>query len=105
MVQAQRAVRGVAAQDLRDSKSIRQEVATQLTRVQTSLDAMLIDRPRRRILRNAPQAGGLMDLVISPDGTVRAIYAEDINLRTSAPPSSAGPVMSNLTPRDGGSPI
>jgi hypothetical protein len=57
VVQAQRAVRGVAAQDLRDSQSIRQEVTTQLARVQTSLDAMLIDRPRRRILRNA-SAGG-----------------------------------------------
>jgi len=54
---AQRAVRGVAAQNLRDSQSIRQEVATQLTRVQTSLDVMLIDRPRRRILRNT-SAGG-----------------------------------------------
>jgi hypothetical protein len=54
---AQRAVRGVAAQDLRDSQSIRQEVASQLTRVQTSLDAMLIDRPRRRILRNATAGG------------------------------------------------
>src|SRR5271157_968746 len=54
---AQRAVRGVAAQNLRDSQSIRQEVATQLTRVQTSLDAMLIDRPRRRILRNASVGG------------------------------------------------
>ncbi|MGO9599687.1 MAG: hypothetical protein ACLP7Q_16985 [Isosphaeraceae bacterium] len=57
VVQAQRAVRGVAAQHLRDSQSIRQEVATQLSRVQSSLDAMLIDRPRRRILRNT-SAGG-----------------------------------------------
>jgi hypothetical protein len=57
VARAQRAVRGVAAQDLRDSQSIRQEVATQLARVQTSLDAMLIDRPRRRILRNAATGG------------------------------------------------
>jgi hypothetical protein len=57
VVEAQRAVRGVAAQDLRDSQSIRQEVVTQLAQVQNSLDAMLIDRPRRRILRNA-MAGG-----------------------------------------------
>jgi hypothetical protein len=57
VTQAQRAVRGVAAQDLRDSQSIRQEVTTQLARVQTSLDAMLIDRPRRRILRNAAAGG------------------------------------------------
>jgi hypothetical protein len=57
VAQAQRAVRGVAAQDLRDSRSVRLEVAAQLARVQTSLDAMLVDRPRRRILRNA-SAGG-----------------------------------------------
>jgi hypothetical protein len=57
VAQAQRTVRGVAAQDLRDGPSIRQEVATQLARVQTTLDEMLIERPRRRILRNA-SAGG-----------------------------------------------
>jgi hypothetical protein len=57
VAQAQRAVRGVAAQDLRDSQSVRLEVAAQLARVQTSLDAMLVDLPRRRILRNA-SAGG-----------------------------------------------
>jgi hypothetical protein len=57
VAQAQRAVRGVAAQDLRDSQSIRQEVATQLSRVQSALDALLIDRPRRRILRSAAAGG------------------------------------------------
>ncbi len=54
VAQAQRAVRNVGAQDLRDSEAIRSQVATQLSRVQASLDAMLVDRPRRRILRNAP---------------------------------------------------
>jgi hypothetical protein len=57
VAQAQRAVRNVGAQDLRDSESLRSQVATQLTRVQASLDAMLVDRPRRRILRNAPTPG------------------------------------------------
>jgi hypothetical protein len=57
VAQAQRAVRGVGAQDLRDSEGLRSQVATQLTRVQASLDAMLVDRPRRRILRNTPAAG------------------------------------------------
>jgi hypothetical protein len=57
VAEAQRAVRGVAARDLRDSQSVRQEVASQLARVQTSLDAMLIDRPRRRILRNTSASG------------------------------------------------
>ena len=54
VAQAQRAVRNVGAQDLRDSEALRGQVATQLSRVQASLDAMLVDRPRRRILRNAP---------------------------------------------------
>ena len=48
---AQQAVRGVAAKDLRSSSDLRQQVATDLSRVQTALDGMLVDRPRRRILR------------------------------------------------------
>jgi hypothetical protein len=52
VTQAQRAVRNVGAQDLRDSESLRGQVSTQLSRVQASLDSMLVDRPRRRILRN-----------------------------------------------------
>jgi hypothetical protein len=55
---AQLAVRGVAAQDLRDSEGLRQRVATQLTTVQSALDGLLIDRPRRRILRQ-PASGGV----------------------------------------------
>jgi hypothetical protein len=58
VAQAQRAVRNVGAQDLRDSESLRARVADQLTRVQASLDSLLVDRPRRRILRNNPAAGG-----------------------------------------------
>ena len=58
VAQAQRAVRNVGAQDLRDSEALRGQVATQLSRVQASLDAMLVDRPRRRILRNTPPSGG-----------------------------------------------
>jgi hypothetical protein len=54
---AQQAVRGVGAQDLRDSQGLRQRVATQLTQVQSALDGLLVDRPRRRILRQ-PAAGG-----------------------------------------------
>jgi hypothetical protein len=51
VAEAQRAVRGVQPQDLRDSNAMRQHVATQLSRVQAELDGMLIDRPRRRIIR------------------------------------------------------
>ena len=55
VAEAQRAVRGVEARDLREGGGLRQDVAAQLSRVRTSLDAMLVDRPRRRILR---QTGG-----------------------------------------------
>ena len=57
VAQAQRAVRNVGAQDLRDSESLRSQVGAQLARVQASLDAMLVDRPRRRIIRNVPAPG------------------------------------------------
>lgn len=49
--QAQRTIRGVEPQQLRDSADLRQRVATQLAGVQASLDGMLVDRPRRNILR------------------------------------------------------
>ena len=47
----QRIVRGVGPQDLRDSQGLRQHVATELSRVQSVLDQLLVDRPRRNILR------------------------------------------------------
>jgi hypothetical protein len=59
VTEAQRAVRGVDAQDLREGGGLRQAVASQLGRVQTSLDAMLVERPRRRILRQSAGSGGV----------------------------------------------
>ena len=53
--QAQWVVQGHQPQDLRDSDGLRQHVAAQLSRVQAALDGMLVDRPRRRIIRN-PEA-------------------------------------------------
>ena len=49
--QAQQVVRRVEPQQLRDSTAVRQDVATQLARVGSVLDGMLVDQPRRRILR------------------------------------------------------
>ena len=49
--QAQRVVSGVQPQELRDSANLRQHVATQLASVQATLDGLLVDRPRRNILR------------------------------------------------------
>ncbi len=52
--QAQRVVRGIEPQQLRDSNSLRQQVVTQLSAVQSVLDGLLVDRPRRNILRSRP---------------------------------------------------
>jgi hypothetical protein len=49
--QAQRVIRGVDAQDLRSNEGLRQHVATEMSRVQSVLDGLLVDRPRRAILR------------------------------------------------------
>lgn len=49
--QSQRIVRGVEPQTLRDNESVRQNVATQLSAVQSVLDGLMVDRPRRNILR------------------------------------------------------
>ena len=49
--QAQGVVRGIKPQQLRDDKPLRQQVATQLSGVQAVLDGLLVDRPRRNILR------------------------------------------------------
>jgi molybdopterin converting factor small subunit len=51
VAQAQRIVQGVEPQQLRDNTSLRQQVATQLAGVQSVLDGLLVDRPRRAILR------------------------------------------------------
>ena len=48
---AQQVVRGVQPQQLREDQGLRQHVATELSRVQSVLDGLLIDRPRRNILR------------------------------------------------------
>jgi hypothetical protein len=49
--QAQRVIRGVEPQDLRDNAGLRQHVATEMSQVQSVLDGLLVDRPRRNILR------------------------------------------------------
>jgi hypothetical protein len=49
--QAQGVVRGVQPQQLRDDGTLRQQIATQLSGVQSVLDGLLVDRPRRYILR------------------------------------------------------
>jgi hypothetical protein len=53
--QAQRITRGVEPQALRESTALRQQIATQLSGVQSVLDGLLVDRPRRNILRRGRQ--------------------------------------------------
>jgi hypothetical protein len=48
---AQRALKGASPQDLRDDGRLRAHIATQLSGLQASLDGLLVDRPRRRVLR------------------------------------------------------
>ncbi|HEY5314383.1 MAG TPA: hypothetical protein VIK18_17755 [Pirellulales bacterium] len=49
--QAKRTIRGIEPQALRDNSGLRQHVATELAGVQSVLDGLLVDRPRRNILR------------------------------------------------------
>ena len=49
----QQLIGGVEPQQLRDSTSLRQQFVTQLSAVQSSLDGLMVDRPRRNILRRS----------------------------------------------------
>ena len=51
VLRAQQVIGGVEPQQLRDSATLRQRVVTQLAGVQSSLDGLLVDRPRRNIQR------------------------------------------------------
>ncbi len=56
--QARQAVQGVVPNQLRGSEDVRQVVARQLADVQSTLDGMLVDRPRRRIVRSTSSRNG-----------------------------------------------
>lgn len=49
--QAQQLLRGVSPQTLRNNDTYRQQLATQLSAVQSSLDGLMVDRPRRNLIR------------------------------------------------------
>lgn len=53
---AQRIVQGVEPQGLRDNNSLRQQISTELQRMQGAIDTMIVDAPRRRIIRNHEEA-------------------------------------------------
>jgi hypothetical protein len=49
--QAQQVIRGAEPQRLRENTLMRSEVAGELARVETLVDRLLVDRPRRNLLR------------------------------------------------------
>jgi len=51
---AQQVIQGADPHIVRNSQSLRQHITTQLSTVQSHLDQMLVDGPRRRILRAQP---------------------------------------------------
>lgn len=56
--QAQQLVQGVTPQDLRDDNQLRQQIATDMAQVQSQLETLLVDRPRRQIIRTNPARNG-----------------------------------------------
>ena len=48
---AQNAVSGIAPQELRDSEALRKQLSGQMAGVLSSLDGLLVDAPRRKLLR------------------------------------------------------
>ena len=58
VAQAQRLVRGVSPQDLRDNDGLRRHVAGEMAVVQSQLEGLIVDRPRRQIIRSHPAPNG-----------------------------------------------
>ena len=50
-------MRGVQPQSLRDNDGLRRSLSTNLASVQSSLDQLVIDRPRRNIIRPNRSSG------------------------------------------------
>jgi hypothetical protein len=56
--QAQQMVRGVNPQQLRDSDSLRQQVAGDMAQVRQQVERLIVDVPRRRLIRNRSTTNG-----------------------------------------------
>lgn len=57
--QAQQTIAGIERQQLRDSVRLRQMVANDFEQIQAAVGEMLVDRPRRNILRRAGNGAGV----------------------------------------------
>ncbi|MFM7590688.1 MAG: hypothetical protein ACKO85_02750, partial [Isosphaeraceae bacterium] len=51
---ARRVIQGVDPQQLRDQQWLRQHTSSQMSAIQARLDQLMVDRPRRNILRRQP---------------------------------------------------
>jgi hypothetical protein len=56
--EANRLVQGISPQDLRDQESLRQHVAGEMAQVQAQVERLIVDAPRRRIVRSRPSGNG-----------------------------------------------
>jgi hypothetical protein len=56
--QAQQLVQGLTPQDLRNDDQLRQQVAREMGRMQTRLEGLMVERPRRQIIRPNPARNG-----------------------------------------------
>jgi hypothetical protein len=56
--QAQQLVRGVTPQDLRDNDGLRRHVAAEMAAVQTRLEGLIVEGPRRRLVRSQTTRNG-----------------------------------------------
>src|SRR5262249_50841808 len=58
VAQARQLVQGLTPQDLRDQESLRQQVVATMAQVQTHVESLITDAPRRRLIRTRPLANG-----------------------------------------------
>ena len=56
--EARRLVQGVSPQQLRDSDSLRQQIAGDMARVRERVEGLITDAPRRRLVRARPSGNG-----------------------------------------------
>lgn len=76
---AQRIVRGIQPQQLRNDARLRQQVATELHRVQSVLDGLLLDSRDGTFSDAKNERLPQMHLAIAPAGSIRCIYGEAID--------------------------
>jgi hypothetical protein len=59
--EAQQLVRGFAPQDLRDNGGLRQHVGVEMARMQERVERLIVETPRRRIIRSQSSINGVND--------------------------------------------